>query len=298
MRLERRDDRKMIVMFFVIDTAASRSSGRDGRVWRHLWQMRDIVPISVVLPTIVSSPCALLAEENADAILSSTGMQVPHNTAWIPMQVDVSRFVRGNGDFRLGALETALNHCVDHGDSVHESGSWPTPFMSYDSWLNRRLAVAVRGWGNVVRMRRADPRAFRTLRELEGLAEFVAETLRARSRTLARKKGHCPALDIAGKQILNGGGEMKQRWQRAVDQIALRNRNLTTMSVWDVFPRGEPADVRYFDLLPLLRCANSLSFQRDVDIAHWTMSEFRRFYGRISAILRRNLDSDRIAKQV
>jgi len=293
-----RNDRKMIVMFFVIDTVNSLTPAWDGRLWRHLWQMRDIVPVSVVLPTNVSSPCPLLAEENADAILSSTGAQVPRDTAWIPMQVDVSKFLRDNGDFRLDALETALNRCVDQGDSAHQSGNWPTPAMSHDSWLNRRLAVAIRGWGNVVSLRGADPRAFRTLRELEGLAEFVAETLRTRSRTLARNNGHCPALDVAGKQVLNGGGEIRLRWQRAVEQNALRNRNLITMSVWDMFPRGEPADVRYFDLLPLLRCANSLSFQRDVDITHWSISEFRRFYGRISAILRRNLDADRIAKQV
>jgi len=135
-------------------------------------------------------------------------------------------------------------------------------------------------------------------RRLEELAEFIAKTLRARSHTLARERGYCPAVDVAGMKILNGGGEMKLRWQRAVNHTALRHRNLTTMSVWDVFPQAGPADLRYVDLLPLMRCANCLSFQRSVDISHWKINEFRRFYERVSAILRCKFDAGQIAKQV
>jgi hypothetical protein len=285
-------------MFFVIDTSASQAPKYEDRIWRHLWEMRDVVPVSVVLPTVVSSPCPLLAEESADSILSSTGIQVPQNSAWIPMQLDVSHFARDNGDIRLKELETALRACVDRGDSLHDSNDWPSPAISFDSWLNRRLAVAIGGWGSLVKLRGADPRAFQTLRELEALADFIGKTLFARSQMLARERGYCPAVDVAGKRILASGSEMRLRWQRAVEHSASRHRNLITMSAWDVFPKGQPADVRYVDLLPLLRCANSLSFQRDVDIAHWSISEFRNFYERVSAILRCILDAGRIAKQV
>lgn len=285
-------------MFFVIDTSASKSSRYEDRVWQHLWEIRDVMPISVVLPTVVSSPCPLLAEESADAILSSTGIQVPHNSAWIPLQVDVSQFLNGNGDIRLSALEMALINCVDQGDALHDSSHWPSAAVQYDSWLNRRLAVAVRGWGNLVRRRGADPGAFRTLSELEDLADFISKTLHRRSQALARERGHCPAVDVAGTRILNSTNEMQSRWQRAVDHAALRHRNLTTMSAWDVFPQGQPADLRYVDLLPLLRCANCLSFRRDVDITHWNINEFRSFYERVSAVLRCSLDKGRIAKQV
>jgi hypothetical protein len=260
--------------------------------------MRDAVPVSMVLPTVVSSPCPLLAEEHADTVLSPTGIQVPQNSAWIPMQVDISQFVDDSGDVRLGPLERALNDCVERGESLHDSRRWSSPVVELDSWLNRRLAVALRGWGDLVKRRGSDPGAFSTLQELEGLAEFIGRTLRARSRALARKNGYCPALDIAGTQVLSGGGEMKLRWQRAVNDTALRHRNLTTMSAWDVFPQRGPADLRYVDLLPLLRCANCLSFQRSVDISHWKVNEFRRFYERVSAILRCKFDAGRIAKQV
>lgn len=288
----------MIAMFFVMDIRASPSPQSADRIWRHLWEMRDAVSVSIVLPTVVSSPCPLLAEERADSVLSATGIQVPQNSAWIPMQVDVSRFVHDNGDIRLNALEKVLNHCVDRGDSLHDSRRWSSSVVQFDSWLNRRLAVAIRGWGDLVSRRRADPGAFRTLKELEELAEFIGTTLRARSHALARERGYCPAVDVAGMKVLTGGGEMKLRWQHAVDHTALRHRNLTTMSVWDVFPQAGPADLRYVDLLPLMRCANCLSFQRSVDISHWTISEFRRFYERVSAILRCKFDAGQIAKQV
>ena len=163
-------------MLFVIDTGASRSSHDEERIWRHLWEMRDVAPVSVVLQTVVSPACPLLTEENADAILMSTGMHVPQNTAWVPMQVDVSHFAQDNGDIRLSALELALKDCIDRGDSLHDSSDWPSLAISFDSWLNRRLAVAIRGWGSLVSLRGADPCAFRTLSELEDLADFISKT--------------------------------------------------------------------------------------------------------------------------
>jgi len=285
-------------MFFVLDSAVTPSIKDAASLWGHLWEMRDLAPVSVVVPTVVTSSCPLLGEENADAILSSTGMRIPQDSAWVPMQVDVSVYETHKGGIRLGALEAALHDCVDRGDEFHDAQAWPSPAMHYDSWLNRRLAVSIRGWGDLVRNRGADPAAFRTLRDLEDLADFICEALRARSRLLARERGRCPAVDLAGASITAGGEEMTLRWQRAVDDAALRHRNLVTMSVWDIFPRRRPADVRYFDLLPILRSANCLSFRREIDIEHWNINEFRRFYERLSAILQCNIDAGRIAKQV
>ena len=76
------------------------------------------------------------------------------------------------------------------------------------------------------------------------------------------------------------------------------HRNLLTLSPWDVFPRGQPADYRYINLLPLLARANSVSFRRDVDICHWNVKEFRGFFERVSAILRSSGETRLIAKQV
>lgn len=284
-------------MYIVIDTRASDLPALESRIWRHLWEMRDAAPVSVVLPTVVSSPCPLLAEESADAILAA-GIQVPKNSAWIPLYVDVSAYIADNGDVHLGALRRALVSCVNRGDAMHDSRGWPSHAVQLDSFLNRRLAVTVRGWGNLVRRRGANPALLQTLSDVEALADFISTTLCTQSRILARQKGHCPALDVAGEKVLASGDEMKSRWQRAVASTALRHRNLLTMSVWDIFPNNEPADFRYVNLLPVLRHANCLSFRRDVDVSHWSVSQYRRFHEHVSAILRSGIDARRIAKQV
>lgn len=285
-------------MFFVINASEWQSSRHADRVWRHLWELRDVVPVSVVLPTVVSSPCSLLAEERADAVCSSTGMQVPQSSAWVPLQVDLSRFVSKNGDMRLQALERALIQCVDRGEATHETTAWASASLQSDSWLNRRLAVGIRGWGSVVQIRGDDPNSFATLSGLLELADLVGSTLEARSRALAQELGHCPALDVEGARIVQGSHEVRARWQRAVEASAIRHRNLLMMSPWDVFPASRPADLRYINLLPVLRCANSLSFQRDVDISHWKVNEFRGFYERVAAILGHAHGVGLIAKQV
>ena len=129
-------------MFFVIDSRGTQTLRRRPEIWTHLWKMRDFMPVSVVMPTVVSSPCPLLAEEGADTVLTVTGIQVPRDSAWVPMQVDLSAFANDKGDIRLGALEAALNDCVNRGDKLHDVHDWPSPAIRFDSWLNRRLAVA------------------------------------------------------------------------------------------------------------------------------------------------------------
>jgi len=56
--------------------------------------------------------------------------------------------------------------------------------------------------------------------------------------------------------------------------------------------------LRYADLLPLTRYADSLSFQRDVGIAHWNVNEFKSFCERVSAIRHCNGGAGLVAKQV
>lgn len=285
-------------MFFVIAADPGSSAKQAARVWHHLWQLRDMPSVNVMLPTIVSSPCPLLADESADEVRPATGIQVPQSSAWIPLQINLPTFLTASGDMNLPALERALYDAVDRGDAHHERGDWDTHILARDSWLNRRLAIAIRGWGCIVKRRREDPRSLTTLRDLEELAAFITATLTSRSQQLAKERGYCPALDVAGTTLRASGVEMQARWRRAVADNAIRHRNLTLMSPWDVFPARAPADLRYVDLLPLLRCANSLSFQRNVDIGHWEMDEFRGFYERVGAILSYGTASGLIAKQV
>ena len=285
-------------MFFVVDPDKEVAPHHEALVWERLWEMRDLAPISAMLPAVVSSPCPLLPDESANAVLVATLTQVPSDSAWIPLELDLAAYLRSDGSVRQSALDAALRGMVEEGERGHDVARWDSPTQHRDSWLNRRLSVFVRGWGDLVALRRDDPASLDTLQELRALADHVATVLADASRQLANQNGYCPSLDAGGARVLQHGSEMNARWRRAIVENALRHRNLLTLSPWDVFPRHEPADVRYTNLLPVLNCANSVSFRRDVDIRHWNVKEFKGFYDRVSAILRCNRDLPVVAKQV
>ena len=254
----------------------------------------------VLEPSVVTSPCPLLPAEAAPEFLPQVCMQVPRHSAWIPMELDLVAYSDANGNIAVDALESALRNCVDDGDKLHDQTDWAEPRIEYDSWLNRRLAIALRGWGDIVVRRGADPQSLQTLRDMEELAEWVCVTLHSRSRHLAAQSACCPALDEAGARVLREKHSRAwgKRWKKAFLEAAVRHRNLTTMSPWDIFPRNQQADLRYADLLPLTRFADSLSFQRDVSISHWNVSDFKTFNKRVAAIVRCNGGAGLVAKQV
>ncbi len=249
---------------------------------------------------VVTSPCPLLAAEVANEFSPRVCMQVPTHSAWIPLEVDLAAYTDEAGVLSMAELEAALLAAVDDGDRLHDLTDWSEPLVEYDSWLNRRLAIALRGWGDVVKRRGADPAALQTLRDMEQLAEWVCGTLHRRSQHLAKLNSWCPALDEAGAELMKRerSNVWSRRWKKAIQAVAVRHRNLTTISPWDVFPRGTPADLRYANLLPLMRFADSMSFQRETSIAHWNVSDFKGFYERVAAILRAGHGAGLIAKQV
>jgi hypothetical protein len=285
-------------MYFVVDSDKEVSPQQSALVWQRLWEMRDLAPITAVLPAVVSSPCPLLPDETASAVIVPMRSQVPEDSAWISLEVDIAKYLDGEGELRFALLDAALRGRVEEGERRHDETSWPSEVQRHDSWLNRRLSVFVRGWGDVIAEREVDPTSIAALRDVRLIASHVAKTLAGASRAVAERNGYCPAVDVAGARVFRHGSEMDARWRRAVADNALRHRNLLTLSPWDVFPRHEPADLRYLNLLPILDCANSVSYRRDVDICHWNANEFKSFYTRVGAILRRSSDVSLIAKQV
>ncbi len=285
-------------MYFVVDPDREVDPQHAAFVWQRLWELRDLVPISAVLPAVVASPCPLLPSEKADATHVATLTQVPTGTAWAAVEIDLLRHARPDGSLRQRSLEASLRAAVEEGERRHAETRWGDEAQREDSRINRRLSVFVRGWGDLVRARRIDPRAIEALRELEALADRVGDTLEAASRSLAAEHGYCPVLDVAGARVPGHGREMNERWRRAVGTSALRHRNLLTMSPWDVFPRGEAAEFAWMNLLPVIRKAHSVSLRRDVDISRWDARDFRAFHQRVNAILRSASEMPLVAQQV
>lgn len=251
-------------------------------------------------PAVVSSPCPLLPAEPASDYSPMVCMRIPTNSAWVPLQVDLAGFADEDGGIAMTSLKNTLEACVDDGDRLHDQTEWGEPRIEYDSWLNRRLAISLRGWGDIVLRRGADPGSLQTLRDMEDLAAWACQVLHERSRYLALQDCWCPALDEAGALVMQKkqSRQWGRRWKKALRDVAVRHRNLTTISPWDVFPRHRPADLRFADLLPLIRFADSLSFQRDVSIEHWNVNDFKGFHERLAAIVRCNTGAGLVAKQV
>ncbi|MDJ0751458.1 MAG: hypothetical protein QNJ11_18380 [Woeseiaceae bacterium] len=285
-------------MFFVVDSDREVSPQQAALVWHRLWELRDITPVNALLPAGVVSSCPLLPDETADSVYLPTMSLVPGDSAWISFELDLMRFACARGDLRMIELEARLRECVDAGEQRHDEAEWANSAMSHDSAMNRRLSVFVRGWGDLVRRRGEDPVCLPVLGELEQLARHIESVLVDASRTIATRDGYCPAIDAAGVRVQRHGREMATRWQRAVRANAMRHRNLLTLSPWDVFPRYDEANARYMNLLPVIRCANSVSFRRDVRISHWGVAEFRSFHERVGAILRRSGNGSLVAKRV
>ena len=285
-------------MYFVVDPDKEVSPQHAALVWQRLWELRDLAPVGALLPAVVSSPCPLLPHEVADGLLVANLVQVPGRSAWAVVEVDLVRYARNDGGIRYSLLDAALRASVARGERHHDGRRWANPEQLADSRLNRRLSIFVRGWGDLVALRRNEPASLSTLEELRELAAHIVDVLSATSRAIAERNGHCPALDVAGTRVLDHGNEMNARWQRAIADNALRHRNLLTLSPWDIFPRGERADLRYANLLPLIRCADSVSLRRDVGLDHWNAKEFKSFHDRIAAILRRSSEDTLIANQV
>ena len=285
-------------MYFVVDPDRDVAPQHAATVWRRLWEMRDIVPVASLLPAVVSSPCPLLPDESAGAVLVASLVQVPDRSAWAAAEIDLLRYVRQDGELRRGPLDAALQNSVAKAESSHDGMRWTSCAEASDSRLNRRLSIFVRGWGDVVVRRRQDPASHAALAYLRELAAHVSNVLVTVSRSMAQEKGYCPAIDVAGARVLQYGNEMNARWRSAISETAVRHRNLLTLSPWDLFPRDRPADFRFANLLPFLAHANSVSLRRDVDISHWNVNKFKEFHERIAAILRRASEQDLIAKQV
>jgi hypothetical protein len=285
-------------MFFVVDPDTEVAPQQSAFIWQYLWELRDLAPIGALLPAVVTSACPLLPDETADATLIASLTQVPGGSAWTAFEIDLVGYARRDGELRQGLLEAALRACVEEGERRHDETRWTDPGQVADSNNNRRLSVFVRGWGDIVAMRAEDPGRLETLEAIESLCDRILDVLTETSRALAKDLGYCPALDLAGARVVHHGHEMNARWRRAVVDNGLRHRNLLTLSPWDVFPRGRPADFTYMNLLPVVRKAHSVSMRRDADISSWDARDFRAFHQRVSAILRGMSETPLVARQV
>lgn len=256
--------------------------------WEQLWQQRSNAMIRPVCVSHVSSQCRLLPAETANGVIPCADIQAPTGSAWVNVAVDISSFADIDGDLDEEALEQAIRAGVEAGDETHSLTCWPTAQMRHDGWLNRRLAISLTGIGTLVQRRDADPARFHTLDEMCRLIRRIRDVALTQSQRLASSKGNVPALEQADPARLMPGGRSRdgwsRRWQQEVSATAVRHRNLLVISPWSIFP-SDVADLRYANLLPLLRYADTCSFGPPPELAAWNLKDFKSFHQQAAAVL-------------
>jgi hypothetical protein len=239
----------------------------------------------------VTTRCPLLGDEAATCILPEGGLQVPAETAWLPLSIDLADFTDGRGRLRWDALGLALERAVDIGDRIYDHLQWPLPQQRNDAWQNRRLAITIAGIGDLVVERGADPADLRCLQWIDRIVDRVHALLWNRSRALAQRTEPLPAL-MCEAPAVRWDCDIKRsdwdlRWRRAVASSAVRHRNMLVMSPYSVLPRRSAASADYVDLLPVLHHADAFSFACPQAEMFRTRQEFVHFHRRAWAVMQR-----------
>lgn len=272
------------------------------KFWLQCWHLRDQTFVRIAFAPMVSSPCPLFASETAYGILPPQGLQVPAGTAWAAMRVELMDYANARGELSMFALQENLQRCVEYGEQVHDDAAWPTAAMCHDGWLNRRLAIAVNGIGDLAKLRGVDPQSFVALQDLSDVLQSIREIVDEHSRKLATEKEHAPSLSLAGASDgsadIVGLAGWQSRWRAALQYAATRHRNLLAISPWSIFPSDEIADSRYSDLLPLLAYADVVSFPTPPCTRLWNVNKFKHFHNRAWAVLAQKDAQQMIAEQV
>ena len=273
------------------------------RSWSFLWRqrgMRDrVIP---AYAAAVRTPCPLLSDEATSGVLPGHGIQVPDSSAWLPIELPLTRFSDNRGELRWQALSEAISVCVDAGEQLLDALDWSDVTQQHDVTQNRRLAVCVSGLGDLVLRRRADPTNLKCLHWLSETIGRIHEELWAQSKQLAASGELLPSLlqsDPSTRwQDAGHREDWRRRWRRALANAAVRHRNLLVLSPYSVLPADCDAAAGFTDLLPVLEHADAFSFADPPDFGRWNIKEFKHFHRRSWAVIQRQKSASFVAAGV
>lgn len=239
----------------------------------------------------VRSRCPLLSAEPTTTLLPAMTLAVPAHTAWLPIAMDLGRFLNGAGEIDLPRLESGLDVAVDCGDELFDELVWCGERQTEDARLNRRIAVCLTGVGDLVARLGMEPASLDCLRHIDRLVSNIHERLWQRSAALA--KSRCPLPALTEKQPSgrwrdeSHRRDWARRWQQAVSKVQVRNRNLLAISPYSIIPGSDRPTSGCADLMPVLAHADVIGFSRPPMRAGWKRADFRSFQLRMQAQLER-----------
>ena len=259
-------------------------------IWSLLWRQRQALsPILPAYGAIVRSGCPLLADEVAASVLPVSGVQVPQNSAWLPMQLSLPKFAGDTGEIMWDRLLPALAGGVELAEALLDRLHWLQAGQCADARLNRRLALSISGLGELVERRGCDPRDFASLKWLSTVVARIRRTLWHRSGRIARSNGCLPSIcdndpSRAWPDDMRRD-DWHRHWQAALEKSAVRHRNILVLSPYSVLPAGAACSVEYTDLLPVIACADAWSFADAPPFVKWSLQDFKTFHRRAWAVI-------------
>jgi hypothetical protein len=277
-------------------------SDRCDQLWGTLWDLRTEPCVRTAFADRIVPQCPLLSAEQGRAIVSPIGLQAPADSAWVCMDVNLVRFTNPGGALDEQALKQCVETCVSVGEALHGSLAWPTADVQHDAWLNRRLAIVLSGFGDLLRLREMPPSEHDSLRYLNQLLLWLRMSAQSQSRAIAMRSEPLPAIALSDPRHTLPRGSIREdwrrRWRAAVRATLVRHRNLLVISPWSLFPTDARADYDYAELLPLLRHADACAFNRNVSIRHWNFNQFKHFHQRARAVLKQRIATSQFAEHV
>ncbi len=260
------------------------------RNWRFLWQHRhQAEQLLPVYGGLVRSACPLLSDEIAGSILPGTGTVVPPGSAWLPVEIPLTKFMHAGGHLDWSRLSPAIARAVCTSEDLLNYLSWPCRRQRTDAWLHRRLAISVTGLGDLVLRCGRDPGVLDCLAWLTGIVKRIRNEMQAASIALARQSGALPAVlrtdPSTGLKAGPARDNWRMCWNSAVQTSALRHRNLLVLSPYSVLPDEANHSVKFFDLLPVIRHADAWCFSTTASTARWSIVDYQRFHRRAWAVI-------------
>jgi hypothetical protein len=260
------------------------------QIWSILWRDRAAsMPLQPAYGEMVRTECPLLADEVATSVLPVSGIQVPVDSAWLPLSLPLPNFADDAGEIRWDQLLPALASGVELAEKIMDQLYWSQPAQRIDARLNRRLALSITGLGDLVVRRGLDPENLATLRWLSAILLRIRTSLWHRSGQLARNIGCLPALrssdpssdwdDSAQRD------NWRRRWQVALETSAVRHRNMLVLSPYAVLPSSGACNAGYTDLLPTVAYADAWSFADPPEFSGWNLNQFKVFHRRAWAVI-------------
>jgi len=258
--------------------------------WRFLWRNRMAsAPLKPAYGASVRTACPLLADEVAASVLPVSGIQVPVDSAWLPLGLQLPQFANETGEIGWEQLLPALASGVELAEKILDRLRWLHPGHATDAHLNRRLALSITGLGELVMRRGLDPADLATLRWLSSIIGRIRVSLWHRSGQLVQENGCLPAL--CGSDPSSGWHDSahrenwRRRWRAALEKSAVRHRNLLVLSPYSVLPTTIAGDASYTDLLPVIAYADAWSFAETPEFRGWNLNEYKVFHRRAWAVI-------------